>query len=236
MRKQWIWLLVLAGLVVTVVVSVSGKLMENKEEKQLLSHMQEKYGESFEIAEPYAGQFGKAYTSYILESKRYPDEKVLARIRENSGNYDIEDNYIAILLKKDLEKVVEELAVNVWGECNVTYQVPVQVFPEYFDTGMEPEAFLKDSASNPKFFIVPVNRKSKRDLEAGLELFLDACKKEGYGMRGCVDALNEMLLFSVQADGEILYMRWLEKRLTSPDAGQYGLGLYGKKGKAGDES
>ncbi|MBR5799729.1 MAG: hypothetical protein IKY23_06665 [Lachnospiraceae bacterium] len=207
MRKRQIAVGAVIAFSVVVMLFVKGIFMENKEEKELLSYMEQKYGEPFTVTEPYAGQFGKEYTACLLKSKTHPEETILVRKRVDEDGEYIEDNYTAILLKQELEEKVAGLAEEFLGMCHVTYQVPMQVFPARFAPGMDADSFLKDPAANPGFLIT-----FEGDCpEEALQLFLETCKKEGYRIRGRAEAGEERFIFSLKEDGSLLYLRKTEK-------------------------
>lgn len=100
----------------------------------MLDYMKEKYGEDFADEEACAGQTGKAYTMRRMHSKSRPDESVLVRAM---GREEVvfQDNYLAYLLKEEIEKTIGEIAGEVFGECKVFYKIPELVFPPEFQIG-----------------------------------------------------------------------------------------------------
>ena len=105
----------------------------------MLEYMERKYGEDFTETETYAGQFGKDYTMLKVRSRRTQTEGILVRaIGKEHTVY--QDNYLAYLLKEEIEQQLTRIAGQSFGECKVFYRIPELVFPEDFPAHMEVDA------------------------------------------------------------------------------------------------
>lgn len=202
--------------------------------EKMLSYMQRKYGEEFDCVESYAGQAGKAYAMLLVKSRKYNGFQALVRMSERDGKRYYEDNYLARLLRNELEQIEDSLAGQCFGACKLYYKIPEFVFPFYFRADMAAEKFLQNPCSMPQFYIYPEGRNLKRkDWEEKLKAFRRLNAEKGYKIRGTLsfaaseekykwitrenfvssdyegyEALDE-LLFSMDEKGNFRYMRWL---------------------------
>ena len=195
----------------------------------MLDYMKEKYGEDFADEEVCAGQTGKAYTMRRMHSKSRPDESVLVRAM---GREEVvfQDNYLAYLLKEEIEKTIEEIAEEVFGECKVFYKIPELVFPPEFPADMEVDAFLRHPLSMVKIYVYV--KDSPLDRQRQMDAFLTALCRENYVIGGAVsypagEEMYEMItaehfmgdvhqgyksmaevVFSLKEGGAPAYLRW----------------------------
>lgn len=105
-------------------------------EEVLLAHLQNKYGEIFEYVEPYLGTFGNSMKRILVVNELYPDEHiVVGGLLDDDGNVTgIQDNYMAVRLKKELIGTVLEIARHVYGEqVIIDYRVSDMLLPDTFD-------------------------------------------------------------------------------------------------------
>lgn len=120
---------------------------------KMLEYMEQKYGESFTALGPYAGQFGKEYSMLMVREDKSRIDGILVRAAEKGGKCLYQDNYLAYLLKEQIEQHMRELAEPIFGECKVFYKIPDMVFPVEFTADMEPEAFLKSPWSMVSIYL-----------------------------------------------------------------------------------
>lgn len=229
-------LLLLAA--VLLVSQITGCGMRRDFEKdKMMSYMRRKYGEEFTYVESYAGQAGKAYTMILVKSRTHRDFQSLVRVSEREGKRYYEDNYVAYLLRKELEQMIGDYAKMCFGECKVYYKIPAFVFPFYFKADMTAEEFLKNPCSMPQFYIYPGDRSFDREeWEEKMQKFRRLNERKGYKIRGTLslaatqedyeriteenfavsdyqgyEAWDE-LLFSMDEKGNFRYMRWLSEK------------------------
>lgn len=214
---------------------------DNKTEK-MLSYMNHKYQEEFVFVESYAGQMGKNYSMILAESKNRPGKPVLVRmiwqghsqVHCPGQSESFEDNYLAYLLKDELQQEVGGLVKSVFGECKVYYKIPEFVFPQAFQADMGVREFLRNPQSMAQFYIYPVEPPGQKEKEEDkLESLRMLCLKLGYQLKGTVsypksrkdyDFISEdnfagsdyegyeaeaELVFSMDGDGSFKYKRWL---------------------------
>lgn len=159
-------------------------LHQKGEMKQMLKYMEGKYKEPFIATETYAGQFGKDYSMLKVKSSRSKTGGILIRAVKGENGYIYQDNYLAYLLREQIEQQMKMLAVPVFGECKVFYKIPEMVFPAEFPADMELDAFLKNPLSMVKIYIYV--RKGSSDVKEQLEQFLEALQGKGYLTGGVV--------------------------------------------------
>lgn len=231
-RKQ---LLILA---VTVISLLMGCEMKREYEREkMISYMGCKYGEKFDFIESYAGQAGKNYSMILIRSREHKERQALVRLWEKNGKRYYEDNYLAYLLKEELERIEGDFAKQCFGECKVYYKLPEFVFPFYFKADMTPEKFLQEACSMPQFYIYLQREELLREKwEEKLLQFRDMNAEKGYKIRGTlsfaaskedyemINAENflssdyenyeagDELVFSMDEKGKFRYMRWLSDK------------------------
>lgn len=206
---------------------------DNKTEK-MLSYLNHKYQEEFVFVESYAGQMGKNYSMILAESKNRPGKQVLVRMIWQDHSESFEDNYLAYLLKNELQQEVGALAERVFGECKVYYKIPELVFPQAFQADMGVQEFLRNPQSMAQFYIYPVEPPGQKEKEEDkLEGLEELCRKLGYQLKGTVsypksrkdyDFISEdnfagsdyegyeaeaELVFFMDGEGNFRYKRWL---------------------------
>lgn len=177
----------------------------------MTAYMEEKYKEAFSLVRPYNGQFGKDYTMYELKSENGQDKGILVR-RVKTGDQKIyQDNYLAFLLKQEIECRVEETANQVFGKCSVHYQIPELVFPASFPADMSGEKFLKNPWAMVKVTILPQNDENHSEEKVGA--FLNAVREKGYVLGGTIRFPSAgKAIFALDEKGGIKYLEWRERR------------------------
>lgn len=156
---------------------------ERGAEDQMLDYMRKKYGEVFVDEEAYGGQPGKAYTMRRMHSLGRPEESILVRAL---GREEVvfQDNYLAYLLRDDIEERMHALAGPVFGKCKVYYRIPALVFPPEFAADMEADEFLKNPLSMVRVYIYV--RDIPADVRAQLDAFLSSVAGKNYVVGGVV--------------------------------------------------
>lgn len=217
---------------------IVGCLMSGEYEKnKMLSYMGCKYGEEFEFVEPYAGQAGKNYRMIRIRSREHEERTALVRLSEKNGKWHYEDNYLAFILREELERKEGDFARHCFGECKVYYKIPEFVFPFYFKADMKVQEFLRNPCSMPQFYLYfQVGEPVKEEWERKLQMFGSLNANEGYQIRGTlsfaasagdfemINAENfagsdyetyqafDELVFSMDGNGNFRYMRWLSDK------------------------
>ena len=195
----------------------------------MLTYMEQKYGEPFEAMESYAGQFGKDYTMLKLRSRKRNKEGILVRV-SGKENCAYQDNYLAYLLKEEIEQSLKELAEPAFGECKIFYRIPELVFPEEFSADMRVDAFLRHPQSKVRVCIYVRNRPSNACKQ--MDIFFHRMKKSEYIIGGVIsypidEEMYKMIteenysgdiyqgyqsmaeaVFSMDERGELLYLEW----------------------------
>lgn len=195
----------------------------------MVAYMEQKYGESFAVMEPYAGQFGKDYTMLRMRSISRNLEGILVR---RSGREDLtyQDNYLAFLLKEEIQQRLAESAGDAFGTCKVFYRIPELVFPASFPADMDADAFLRHPQSKVRVYIYV------RDCSGGLSKrtdgFFRRLKEQDYIVGGIIscpadEEMYEMIteenyrgdiyqgyqsmaeaVFSMEEDKGLVYLEW----------------------------
>ncbi len=151
------------------------------------------------------------------------------------GRLRFQDNYLAWILRQELEKKERETAERCFGECKVYYRIPQFVFPPEFGAGMSVDEFLKNPLSMAQFYIYPASASgSEKQWEQKLDEFVRQNAECGYKVRGTVslpgsgsdyeritqenfassdyegyEAVAE-LVFSMDERGGLRYRRWMK--------------------------
>ena len=175
--------------------------------RKMLTYMEEKYGESFSPLGPFNGQFGKEYVMLEVKSQTGPQEGILVRRIPTKGQECYQDNYLAFILKEDLEKRIKEAAEQTLGKCRVNYRVPELVFPADFSTDMTAEEFLVNPLSMVKVVIEP--EEIRKDPEEMADAFLKSMKERGYCVGGAILFPDgQKAIFSIGEEGILKYLEW----------------------------
>lgn len=177
-KKAALWI----GIVFLALGSMS--LYRKGEEEQMLGYMEQKYGEPFTAMESYAGQLGKDYTMLKVQSQRRKTGGILVRAVNDKGKIIYQDNYLAYLLRNQIEQRIVALAEPIYGECKVFYKIPEMVFPEEFPADMDVDAFLRHPESMVRMYLYIRNIPS--DKQKQLEQLLGAFNQRGYIIGGVV--------------------------------------------------
>lgn len=179
------------------------------EKEKMLSYMENRYEKEFIYLEDYAGQFGKAYEMIVVAPADCPEKKVLIRARKEEEETIYEDNYLAYLIKAEVEDIISPLADACFGESLVEYQIPQFVFPAAYGTDMTAEEFLSKEMSLPRFHIYPQNAMEQDSLKECTEKFCALLQEEGYCGCGTVYQEELRLVFSMDEKEGLRYLRLL---------------------------
>ena len=223
---------------VLLVCQIAGCVMsKDYERNKMMSYMGCKYGEKFDFLESYAGQAGKNYSMILVRSREHKERTALVRLSEKNGKRYYEDNYLAWVLRDELEQTEGDFARQCFGECKIYYKIPEFVFPFYFKADMTPEEFLRNPCSMPQFYIyLQAGEPEREEWEKKLQIFRNLNAEKGYKIRGTLsfaasardyeminpenfagsdyetyEAYDE-LLFSMDEKGNFRYMRWLSDK------------------------
>ncbi len=214
-------------------------MRKDNEKGKMLAYMRNKYGEDFDYVESYTGQAGKEYTMILAASRKHPERKALVRFSERQGRKYFEDNYLAYLLKEELEVKIGSLAKECFGECKVYYKIPGFVFPAWFKPDMKSDEFLGNVYAMPQFYIYPARAAgSREEWEKKIQKFRALNGARHYKIRGTVslpkteesfeminagnfagsdytgyEALAEFV-FSMDEKGNFRYARWMRENWT----------------------
>ncbi len=119
----------------------------------MLEYMEQKYEAAFTKQEPYGGQFGKNYSMLKVRCSEVKADGILVRNVWEGGKAIYQDNYLAYLLKEQIEQHFKELAEPVFGACKVFYKIPEMVFPIETSVDMKIEDFLKNSWAMVRIYL-----------------------------------------------------------------------------------
>ncbi len=153
------------------------------ENEQMLAYMERKYGEAFVEKEIYAGQFGEDYTMLRMQSKSRPGEDILVRVLRREKPV-FQDNYLSILLQKEVEEKINTLAKPVFGECRVFYKIPELVLPADFPADMEADTFLRHPLAMVRVHVYA--RFIPEDVRKQFQDFYTSLKEKGYLVSGVI--------------------------------------------------
>lgn len=111
----------------------------------MVSHMEEKYGDSFTYVRPWGSCIGKDAIYRVLESDRYPGQDVLVSCRKKGGEKAFLDSYPALELQPLAAEEMRQACGEVWpGGRARTEQVPaLRVLPEGMSENPTLEAYAK---------------------------------------------------------------------------------------------
>ena len=198
----------------------------------MLDYMERKYKEPFTTIEFYAGQDGKDYTMLKVQSCRRKINGILVRAVRNKEGVVYQDNYLAYLLREQIEGRIKALAEPIFGECKIFYKIPEMVFPEDFPADMDVDAFLKHPQSMIKIYFYLKNTSSNK--QGQFEQLFHALNRESYVIGGVVSYSANMkmyqmitrenftgdiyqgyqyhseAIFSMDEKGSLAYLEWKE--------------------------
>lgn len=164
--------------------------LKGENENKMLEYMKQKYKESFTELETYGGQFGKDYSMLRIKGDKFKADGILVRKAGKDGQYLYQDNYLAYLLREQIEQRMKELAEPVFGACKVFYKIPEIVFPAEFSADMELENFLKHSWSMIRIYLYIKDDSLKKNDQ--MEKFCMLLKEKEYLAGGVISwSLNE---------------------------------------------
>ena len=219
-------------LAVMLIVSISSFYLCRKgEESKMLAYMEHKYGESFSVMESYAGQLGRDYTMFRVRSNDRNQEGILVRAF-GTEKISYQDNYLAYLLKEEIEQQLTRIAGQSFGECKVFYRIPELVFPEDFPAHMEVDAFLRHPLSRVRVYVYVRNFLCLQDIKEKADDFFLQTQNRGYIVGGVISCpldgeMYEMItednykgdiyqgyrsaveaVFSMDERGKLMYLEW----------------------------
>ena len=115
--------------------------------------MEQKYETAFTKQESYGGQFGKNYPMLKVRCSEVKADGILVRKVWEGSKVIYQDNYLAYLLKEQIEEHIKELAEQVFGACKVFYKIPEMVFPIETSADMKIEDLLKSSWAMVRIYL-----------------------------------------------------------------------------------
>ena len=119
----------------------------------MLEYMEQKYETAFTKQESYGGQFGKNYSMLKVRCSGVKADGILVRKVWEGSKVIYQDNYLAYLLKEQVEEHIKELAEQVFGACKVFYKIPEMVFPIETSADMKIEDLLKSSWAMVRIYL-----------------------------------------------------------------------------------
>lgn len=112
-------------LLAAVIVGVSGCMADGTIEEQMVSYMEEKYGDDFEYVRPTGSSIGKNRCYRVLKSDRYPGQEVLVCCVNEDGKKIFLDSYPALEYQPLAAERMQQACEETWPDIQVfTEQVP----------------------------------------------------------------------------------------------------------------
>lgn len=104
-----------------------------------LEYMKSKYGEEFTYVESYdnAPNTSKTLKIYV-ESSTSPGSRIFVVQEEVDGGLAFHDNYVAVMYEAETQKLIEDMANDVYGECRILYN--------YREATLMPDEFSADTS------------------------------------------------------------------------------------------
>ncbi|WP_024346994.1 hypothetical protein [Lacrimispora indolis] len=133
-------------------------------------YMKKKYGEKFKAIE-----YGMDYSLYISPVS-HPEWKVTVSFpKPKLWKVEFQDNYVAFLLKDELESEVKNIATNVYGDCKVFCRPMGISLPEKWNRDTTLEEYNTKNISVLYLFIGGDGSNKERDITVFLEEY---CKSD----------------------------------------------------------
>ena len=133
-------------------------------------YMRKKYGEKFKAIE-----YGMDYSLYISPVS-HPEWKVTVSFpKPKLWNVEFQDNYVAFLLKDELESEVKKIATDVYGDCKVFCRPMGFALPGEWNRDTTLEEYYTDNISTLRLFIGGDGSNKERDVTTFLEKY---CKSD----------------------------------------------------------
>ena len=127
-------------------------------------YMKKKYGEKFKAIE-----YGLDYSLYVTPVNHPEWEVTVSFPKAKLWNVEFQDNYVAFLLKDELESEVEKIAAKVYGDCKVFCQPMGFALPGEWNKDTTLEEYNTDNISVLYLFIGGDGTNKERDVT----IFLD---------------------------------------------------------------
>ncbi len=174
------------------IIGVSGCMKNGSENAEhikddMLSYMNEKYGEEFELFDIDTQVWSASYTEMLVKSKDYPSEIITVRRNYKTGK--IKDNFISIILKKDIEDKIHELAGQVYPRSLVVFTPTGLTLPEEYNKNTTADVYCKEQVLT--FLLLIEDNPTAVAREDDLEQFRQVLEKEGYQCNITIGYLNE---------------------------------------------
>ena len=206
-------------LLAVVIAGVSGCMEKETLEEQMVSYMEEKYGDSFSYVRPWGSSLGQKHICRVLQSDRYPGQDVLVSCSGEDGKMVFHDSYPALEFQPLAAEKMQEACEETWPGLQVrTEQVPaLRVLTDELgeDPALEDYTAWQYNGDYYNIFVdIPADEeKGKEDAERlrqTLESRNMAARMYLYYGKSTEDYEN---MIALQMDGNFVYIRekWEEE-------------------------
>ena len=127
-------------------------------------YMKKKYGEKFK-----AKAYGDGYTLYVTPVNHPEWEVTVTFPKAKLWNVEFQDNYVAFLLKDELESEVKKIATEVYGDCKVFCEPMGIKLPKEWNRDTTLEEYNTKNISVLFLFVGGDGGNKERDVTAFLE-------------------------------------------------------------------
>ena len=109
-------------LLLAVAAGVSGCMAKGSVEKQMISYMENKYGDEFTYVRSYGSSIGQNRCYRVLESSRYPGRDVLVCLVNENGKKVFLDSYLSLKYQPLAAELMKEVCKEVWPDTPVVVE------------------------------------------------------------------------------------------------------------------
>ena len=192
---------------------VSGCMAKGTIEEQMVSYMEEKYGDNFEYVRPTGSSLGKNRCYRVLESDRYPGQDVLVCCVKEDGKKTFLDSYPALEYQPLAAEKMQRACEETWPDIQVvTEQVPaLKVLSESLGENPALEDYLTWQYNGDYYNIFVDSPASEQEGKEDIERLRQALKKQKMAARmylyyGTSTEKYERMV-CLQMDKEFVYIR-----------------------------
>jgi len=196
-----------------VLLILSGCTANKTLEEQMVSHMEEKYGDAFTYVRPWGSSLGKKSICRVLQSDRYPGQDVLVSCSREDGEPVFLDSYPALQMQPLAAEKFQEACDETWPEIQVrTEQVPaLRVIPEEMCDSLTLETYTSWQYNGDYYNIFVDIQTDAESGEEDIERLRLAMETHNIAARMYLyygtDTENYDRMACLQMDGEYKYIR-----------------------------
>lgn len=201
-----------------VMTGVNGCMANGTIEEQMVSYMEEKYGDVFTYVSPWGSSIGGGGIYRVLESDRYPEREVLVCCMKKDGEKIFLDSYPALEFQPLAAEQMQQACEEVWPDVQVrTEQVAaLRILPEELGENPTLETYMAWQYNGDYYNIFVDIPTGAEEGKEDIERLRKALKKRNMAARMYlyygtgIEKYNRMACLQMNEEFEYIRKEWEE--------------------------